>query len=169
MSKYGWGSMSAINRFNASIELQHIYLEVYSERYCHLRTFLESYYCYQHGLVTKQGKPDWVQIFNAGLRTAAATHIKERKLLVREMMMPLSVMMGHLKALVRDDEAAIDNIQAVIDDYLEYVIMTREEYKALTDAGLKEAMPASYYQPLHEDYRCMNARFDVAGITLLRL
>jgi hypothetical protein len=96
MSKYGWGSMSAINSFNASIELQHIYLEVYSERYCHLRTFLESYYCYQHGLVTKQGKPDWVQI-------------------------------------------------------------------------LKEAMPASYYQPLHEDYRCMNARFDVAGITLLRL
>lgn len=58
--------MSAINSFNASIELQHIYLEVYSERYCHLRTFLESYYCYQHGLVTKQGKPDWVKFLMLG-------------------------------------------------------------------------------------------------------
>ena len=161
--------MSAINSLNASIELQHIYLEVYSERYCHLRTFLEAYYCYQHGLVTKQGKPDWIQIFNVGQRTVASSHIKERKLLVREMRMPLSVIMGHLKTLVRGDEATIESIQAVIDDHLEYVIMTREEYTALVKAGLKEVMPASYYQPLHQDFRCTNARFDVAGITLLML
>lgn len=161
--------MNDINKFNANIELQHIYLEVYSERYCHLRTFLESYYCYQHGLVTKQGKPDWIQIFNVGKRTVAATQIKERKLLVREMVMPLSVIMGHFKALVRDDEATINSIQAVIDDYLEYVIMTREEYNALVQAGLKETMPASYYQPLHKDYHCINSRFDVVGITLLML
>ncbi|MEC6813495.1 hypothetical protein [Photobacterium toruni] len=160
--------MSEINNFNANLELQHIYLEVYSERYSHLRTFLESYYCYQHGLVTKQGKPDWIQIFTIGKRTVAAHHIQERKLLVREMMMPLSVITGYLKALVRDDEATIENIQAVIDDHLEYVLMTRAEYNALVQAGLKEAMPASYYQPLHDDYRCINARFDAAGITLLK-
>ncbi|SKA15690.1 hypothetical protein [Photobacterium toruni] len=160
--------MSEINNFNANFELQHIYLEVYSERYSHLRTFLESYYCYQHGLVTKQGKPDWIQIFTIGKRTVAAHHIQERKLLVREMMMPLSVITGYLKALVRDDEATIENIQAVIDDHLEYVLMTRAEYNALVQAGLKEAMPASYYQPLHDDYHCINARFDAAGITLLK-
>ena len=161
--------MSAINSLNASIELQHIYLEVYSERYCHLRTFLESYYCYKHGLVTKQGKPDWIQIFNVGKRTIAATLIKERKLLVREMMMPLSVITGHLKTLVRDDEATIENIQAVVDEYLQYVIMTREEYNALVQAGLKDAMPASYYQLSHVDYCCINTRFDAVGITFLML
>ncbi|CEO40872.1 hypothetical protein [Photobacterium kishitanii] len=161
--------MSAINKFNANIELQHIYLEVYSERYCHLRTFLESYYCYQHGLVTKQGKPDWIQIFDAGKRTVAASQIKERKLLVREMVMPLSVITGHFKALVRDDEATIESIQAIIDNCLEYIIMTREEYNVVAQAGLKETMPASYYQPSHKDYRCITARFEAAGITLLML
>lgn len=160
--------MSAINSFNASIELQHIYLEVYSERYCHLRTFLEAYYCYKHGLVTKQGKPDWIQIFNVGQRTVAADHIKERKLLVRDMRVPLSVIIGYLKTLVRDDEATIETIKTVVDDHLEYIIMTRAEYSALVKVGLKEVMPASYYQPQHKDHRCMNARFDAAGITLSR-
>ncbi|WP_297483292.1 hypothetical protein [uncultured Photobacterium sp.] len=159
--------MSEINSFNANLELQHIYLEVYSERYRHLRTFLESYYCYQHELVTKQGKPDWIQIFNIGKRTVAAHHIQERKLLVREMMMPLSVITGYLKTLVRDDEATIENIKAVIDEHLEYVIMTREEHATLVKAGLKEAMPAGYFQASHSHYCYINARFDAVGITLL--
>ncbi|SMY16005.1 hypothetical protein [Photobacterium aquimaris] len=161
--------MNAVNQFNAGIELQHIYLEVYSERYSHLRIFLEAYYCYQHGLVTQQGKPDWIQIFNVGKRTVAAAHIQERKLLVREMMMPLSVIIGHFKTLVRDDEVTIESIKTIIDDHLEYVIMTRDEHHALIKAGVKETMPVSYYQPLHNDYRCVNARFDAAGITLLML
>ena len=159
--------MNEIHGFNASLELQHIYLEVYAERYSHLRTFLESYYCYQHGLVTKQGKPDWIQIFNVGKRTIAAHKIQERKLLVREMMLPLSVIMGHFKTLVRDDEATIENIKMIIDEHLEYVIMTREEYNALVKAGLKETMPIGYYQAIDAHYCCINARFDVVGITLL--
>ena len=159
--------MNEIHGFNASLELQHIYLEVYAERYSHLRTFLESYYCYQHGLVTKQGKPDWIQIFNVGKRTIAAHKIQERKLLVREMMLPLSVIMGHFKTLVRDDEATIENIKMIIDEHLEYVIMTREEYNALVKAGLKETMPIGYYQATDARYCCINARFDVVGITLL--
>ena len=159
--------MNEINNFNASLELQHIYLEVYAERYSHLRTFLESYYCYQHGLVTKQGKPDWIQIFNVGKRTIAAHKIQERKLLVREMMLPLSVIMGHFKTLVRDDEATIENIKMIIDEHLEYVIMTREEYNALVKAGLKETMPIGYYQATDAHYCCISARFDVVGITLL--
>ena len=159
--------MSAINSFNASIELQHIYLEVYAERYCHLRMFLEAYYCYRHDLVTKQGKPDWIQIFNVGKRTVAASQIKERKLLVREMIVPLSVITGYLKVLVRDDDATLDNIQAVVDEYLEYIIITRAEYNTLVQAGLKESMPAGYYQPSDVDYRRINTRFDAVGITLL--
>ena len=159
--------MNEIHGFNASLELQHIYLEVYAERYSHLRTFLESYYCYQHGLVTKQGKPDWIQIFNVGKRTIAAHKIQERKLLVREMMLPLSVIMGHFKTLVRDDEATIENIKMIIDEHLEYVIMTREEYNALVKAGLKETMPIGYYQATDAHYCCIKARFDVVGITLL--
>ena len=159
--------MNEIHGFNASLELQHIYLEVYAERYSHLRTFLESYYCYQLGLVTKQGKPDWIQIFNVGKRTIAAHKIQERKLLVREMMLPLSVIMGHFKTLVRDDEATIENIKMIIDEHLEYVIMTREEYNALVKAGLKETMPIGYYQATDAHYCCINARFDVVGITLL--
>ena len=82
-------------------------------------------------------------------------------------MLPLSVIMGHFKTLVRDDEATIENIKMIIDEHLEYVIMTREEYNALVKAGLKETMPIGYYQATDAHYCCINARFDVVGITLL--
>lgn len=158
--------MNDINNFNANIELQHIYLEVYNERYHHLGAFIEAYYCHRHGLVTKQGKPDWLQIFTKGTRTLAAAAIVERKRLVRDLVVPLTVIVGYLKTLVRDDRLSLDTIKKVLDHYVIYIIMTRYEHEQLVNAGLKNVMPASYYQENHQDHFCFYARFNAVNILL---
>ncbi|MGF1873265.1 hypothetical protein [Photobacterium indicum] len=154
-----------INQFHINLELQHIYLEVYAERFHYLRRFLESYYCYQHNLVTKQGKMDWEGIFRHAQRSKAASHISNRKLLVREMTLPLPVLIGMLKVLVRDDEASIENIQQLLDAYLSYVVITREEHQALKKAGLLERMPSTYYQENSADFHLASSRFSAVDIT----
>jgi hypothetical protein len=154
-----------INQFHINIELQHIYLEVHAERFHYLRRFLESYYCYQHNLVTKQGKSDWEGIFLHAQRSKAARGIANRKLLVREMTLPLPVLIGMLKELARDDEASIENIQQLLDAYLSYVVITREEHLMLKKAGLLERMPSTYYQEKSTDFHLASSRFTAVDIT----
>ena len=157
--------MSDLYDFNANLELQHIYLEVYAERFHYLRQFFEGYYCYRHHLVTRQGKADWEQIFEHGARSQAASLIKDRKQLVREFRLPLSVLTGKLKALVRDDELSIDTIKQLLDTHLEYVILTCQELQKLKAAGLVQRMPANYYRQGTASYQCTESRFSAAGIT----
>jgi len=158
--------MSDLYEFNANIELQHIYLEVYAERFHFLRQFFEAYYCYQHHLVTRQGKADWEQIFDHAIRSKAASRIENRKQLVREFRLPLPVLTGKLKALVRDEEQSIDSIKRLLDTYLDYVILTRDEFHKLKAAGLHERMPADYYRPGTEFYQHGDSRFLAVGISL---
>ncbi|OAN13038.1 hypothetical protein A3K86_15340 [Photobacterium jeanii] len=146
------------------LELQHIYLEVNAERYHYLPQFFEAYYCHRHNLVTKQGKVDWEAIFDFAPRSQAARGVSQRKELVREWLLPTSVVVGQLKALVRDEELSLTNIQAVLDCALQYVILTRGEAQALKQKGLQTTMPASYYQPSHQDYQKSTARFDKVNI-----
>jgi hypothetical protein len=154
-----------INQFHINLELQHIYLEVHAERFHYLRRFLESYYCYQHNLVTKQGKMDWESIFQYAQRSKAASNISNRKQLVREMVLPLPVLIGMLKALVRDDEASIENIQQLLDVHFSYVIITREEHLALKKMGLLERMPTTYYQKKSTNFHLVSSRFSAVDIT----
>ncbi|EAS41540.1 hypothetical protein C9J48_11695 [Photobacterium profundum] len=154
-----------INQFHINIELQHIYLEVHAERFHYLRNFFESYYCYQHNLVTKKGKMDWEGIFQHAQRSKSARDISNRKQLVREMTLPLPVLTGMLKVLVRDDEASIDNIQCLLDTHLSYVVITREEHLMLKKAGLLERMPATYYQEKSTNFHLASSRFTAVDIT----
>ncbi|MGF1717313.1 hypothetical protein [Photobacterium chitinilyticum] len=159
--------MSDLNQFHAQLELQHIYLEVYAERFHYLRPFFEGYYCYRHQLVTRQGKADWEQIFDHGVRSKAASQITNRKQLVRELRLPLAVLIGKLKVLVRDDELSLDAIQCLLDNNLEYTILTRDEFQRLKAAGMLDRMPAEYYRQGSANYQCTGARFDAVGIQFL--
>ena len=44
---------------NEEIELQHIQLELHNNRSQHLRHFIDQYYCYKNGYVSKNGKAKW--------------------------------------------------------------------------------------------------------------
>ncbi|MCG3865986.1 hypothetical protein I3259_17960 [Photobacterium sp. Ph5] len=153
--------------FNADLELQHIYIEVQAERYHHLKAFIEAYYCFTHGALTKQDKPDWEAIFDVGIRTTKAEEIMDRKLLVRDMLVPLSVLIGYMKVMVRDDVLTIEGLRNLLNEQLKYVVMTREEYADLSKQGLRDAMPISFYQRENKHYKQVSARYDVAGITLV--
>ncbi|OLQ72246.1 hypothetical protein BIT28_24840 [Photobacterium proteolyticum] len=156
--------MSDLYQFHAHLELQHIFLEANAERFHHLSTFIDGYYCYRHQLVTRQGKADWTQIFEHGIRSKAASQIADRKKLVREPRLPFAVLTGKLKVLVRDDELNLESLQSLLDDHLEYTVLTREEFQRLKAAGLTERMPAGYYCPASSDYQNTDARFEAVGI-----
>lgn len=158
--------MSGLHEFHANLELQHIYLEVYAERFHYLRQYFEGYYCYRHQLVTRQGKADWEQIFDYSVRSMAASQIKNRKQLVRELRLPLAVLTGKLKALVRDDELSLESIKRLLDSHLDYIILTREEFQQLKAAGFHDRMPADYYQQGSIGYQNTDSRFIAVGIEL---
>lgn len=151
--------------YYAGIELQHIYLEVYAERYHSLRQYFEAYYCYRHGLVTRQNKPDWAQILPHAMPSEAARATGNLKLCVSELKLPLEVMVGKLKTLVRDDELSVAAIQHLLEQELAYVRITREEWKRLKDKGLLKAMPADYYRPDAQCYQDADSRFQRAAIS----
>ncbi|WEM44128.1 hypothetical protein PTW35_22835 (plasmid) [Photobacterium sp. DA100] len=156
--------MVATNEFSANIELQHIYLEAYSERYHSLRQYFEAYYCYRHNLVTRQGKPDWLQIFHFARPSMKASACKTRKETVRELALPLSVITGKLKALVRDEELTVEAIAEILDEHLEYVILSRFEWQKLCQLGFEDRMPPSFFQPSDPGYQDVMIRFSLAGI-----
>ncbi|MGF1683087.1 hypothetical protein [Photobacterium minamisatsumaniensis] len=158
--------MRNINEFNANIELQHIYLEANAERYHSLRQYFEAYYCYRHQLVTRQGKPDWEQIFGVARRTKQAANITDRKQTVRELLLPLSVLTGKLKTLVRDERLTLEAISQLLDDSLEYIILGRQEWQVLKKHGWLEVMPPEYYQPTNPSYLDTYLRFQLVGIEL---
>ena len=154
-----------MNDFNANLELQHIYLEIYAERYHSLRQYFEAYYCYREGLVTRQGKPDWEQIFTVAPHSQQALTCADRKQLVREMWLPLSVLEGKLKVMVRDDVLSIEAIQTLLDEQLRYVIVSRTQWQMLKQKGWVDQMPPAYYQPTSPHYQNADYRFAQLGIT----
>lgn len=159
-------TMSDLYDFHAGLELQHIYLEVYAERFQYLKQFFEGYYCYRHRLVTRQSKADWEQIFEQGIRSVAASKVDDRKQLIRELRLPLSVLTGRLKELVRDDELTVEAIKQLLDEHLQYAILTREELRKLKAAGLDKRMPADYYRQGTDSYQNTDSRFAAVGIVL---
>ncbi|PSU36306.1 hypothetical protein [Photobacterium lutimaris] len=156
--------MSKMNEFNANLELQHIYLEAHSERYYSLGQYFEAYYCYRHNLVTRQGKPDWQQLFAFAKGSLKAKACSARKETIKELVLPLSVLTGKIKTLVRDDELTVDAIGKLLDKHLEYVILSRSELQKLHKLGYENRMPPSFYRPDNAEYKNPMSRFNLAEI-----
>lgn len=155
-----------MKNFHLNLELQHIYLELNAERFHYLPIFFESYYCHLHGLVTKNDKIDWEGVFKVAPRSLQARSITDRKQLVREWFLPSSVLIGQLKAMVRDDQLSLTALRTVLEKKLFYIVITREEHAKLKQQGGLKSMPASYYQADHQDYGDPFTRFVNAGIHL---
>ncbi|UXI03828.1 hypothetical protein [Photobacterium sp. TY1-4] len=157
--------MKDLNAYHANLELQHIYLETCAERFQYLELYLEGYYCYRHQCVTRQGKADWTQIFTHAERSMAASQVVDHKQLVRLFRLPRSVLTGKLKTLVRDNELTLSRLEQCLDEHLDYVILTRQEWQQLKAAGFENRMPADYYRPDSASYQQAMSRFQALGIT----
>ena len=147
--------------WNAELELQHIYLEVQAERFHHLRVFMEDYFCFQHGYVTEKGVCDWRKMLPDLPKSRMVIHNMDAK---REWLIPCSVIIGLFKVLVRDEYANKENIQAILDCYVGFVLISEQEQQRLKQKGWQSAMPISFYQPKSSDFQCAFSRFSALKI-----
>jgi len=63
---------------------------------------------------------------------------------------------------------SIDSIKAIIDKYLHFATITKEEDKVLNAHGLKKKMPEEYYDRSSELYSDVFARYKIVGIDLVK-
>lgn len=143
---------------DADIELQHIWLEVQAQRWHNISRFLFSYYCYKHNHVSKTNKPCWETARNTLPASSAA---QTRKNCVIESLVPEDTVVGLLKTLSKDGEMSFDAMAQTVQDFLYYVVITKQE-----QTKLKPHMPASWYQ---EDQKNLTARFELSGISIQQM
>jgi hypothetical protein len=150
---------------NALIELKHIQLELHHGRTHHFRHFIDQYFCYEHGYVTKSGKASWGKIPWNEYVSEAANRTRDKKLVVeKEHVVPLDVITGYLVELGANP--SIESIKSVIDKYLHFATITKEEDRILNAHGLKRKMPEEYCDKSSALYGDVFARYKVVGISL---
>lgn len=126
---------------NFNIELEHIQLEIKHQRGQHLRHFIDQYFCYKKGYVTKSGKPAWKKIFWNECVSVEAE--KNGGKVVKEHIVPISVIKDMLLKL--GPNATIKDIQKILDDFVMFATITKEENETLNNVGLKSKMPDTCY------------------------
>ena len=126
---------------NCKIELEHIQLEIVSQRGQHLRHFIDQYFCYKHEYVTRTCKPAWGKIFWKEYVSIEA--INSGKDVIKEHIVPLNV----LKQMLLDlgSKVEIKDISDLLDEYVCFATITKEEDNKLNKSGLKSKMPEICY------------------------
>ena len=149
--------------YDEHFELQHILLEIKAERWHAIERFLFPYYCYRHRLVSRQGKPDWNLAREQLPHSSKVTRSKQS---VIEPLVPEPSVVGLLKGFWKDNEnITLEQLECLLATWLEYVVISKEELKALKQAGLEKSMPSEWYQT---DQPTIGARFDKVGIKISR-
>jgi len=142
------------------LEFEHIYLEVRAQRWQQIERFLLSYYCFKHDYTNKQGKPDWQIAREHSPRSTALVSLNDSAL---EPVVPLAVVVGEIKRYWRDGQLTPNTLKRLLDSLLHYVVITKAEQQKLKKAGLRNAMPASWYQ---SEQRLWQDRFNSVDICL---
>lgn len=161
-----------------NIELEHIRLEL-THRRCnisHLRHFVDQWFCYKHGHITKGGIASWGKIiFNEyvseGVSKLLENHTKsellnmkgKNKLIVeKEHIIPLYRITKKLIELPVNP--SIQEIEAVLEENVKYATITKEEDRLL----IKQDMPSEYFDSSHELFNDSFSRYKNAGIKLTK-
>lgn len=142
------------------IEFEHLYLEAKYQRWSLVPRFLFSYFCFREGYVTTHGKPDWEKARASCRRSIDASTSKQVELMP---LIPLDTLVGEIKCLERDDALDRDSLHQCLDGLLDYVVISKQEWKELKKLGLEERMPVSWYQSESKD---RNARLKAIGIPM---
>ncbi|MBU2945815.1 hypothetical protein [Zobellia uliginosa] len=149
------------------IELKHIKIELENSRSHHIRHFIDQYYCYKNNYVTKTGNPAWNKIFWSGLVSLEAAKEVNRKQVVKEHVVPVKVITQMLQNLGLSP--SLSEIGKVLDDWLLFATITKNENKELNDLGLSQKMPTQFYDSHNVLYQDKFARYKLAGISLVKL
>jgi len=154
------------NTKNARIELQHIQLELINNRARHMRHFIDQYFCYKNGYVTRTGSPKWADIFWNEHVSVLGRKETLRKNVVKEHVIPLDCITRELTDQFQKNEMSLEEIAAFLDEKVTFATITKEEDKRLRDAKLNKKMPNGYKQNGHPLYGDPFARYKTVGIDL---
>lgn len=158
------------------VELKHIQLELSHNRTRNMRHFVDQYYCYKHGYVTRTGSPKWDLIFFnenefmstearaiLGSSTKITNALKDQ--VVKEHVVPLNIIIKELVKRFNNGMTSLDEIASCIDKHLIFATISKEEDKRLREHKLQSKMPEGYYLSQHPLFNNKFARYEVAGIT----
>ena len=154
---------------NADLELDHIQLELSHGRTQHLRHFVDQYYCYSNGYVNRNGRADWGKIFWSGHVSVAASQVEDKSLVVKEHVIPLKVITRLLYELVHKGKVTKDAIKKILETYLIFATITKDENQKLREVKFNSAMPECFQNAgclEHTDFFC---RYHKAGIKMTTL
>jgi hypothetical protein len=158
------------------VELEHIRIELMHRRQnvSHLRHFVDQWFCYKHGHITKGNKATWGKIvFNEYVSEGVLELLEKytetdllnmkgkNKLIVeKEHIIPLYQISKKLLRLPANP--SIEQIEAILEDTVKYATITKKEDKIL----LKKDMPSEYFDSTHELFNDSFARYKSAGIKI---
>jgi len=147
-----------------NLELNHIQLELSHGRDNHFRQFVDQWFCYKNGYVTSTGSASWSKIIlNEWYSEAALEEGPKGSIVQKEHIVPLNVITETLRKL---RIPSIDEIEDTLIKTVMFATITKEENQLLNDAGLKDSMPAEYYDQTSDLYKDPLARYKKAGISL---
>lgn len=165
---------------NGLIELEHILIEIKHNRGEHMRHFIDQWFCYKNGYTTRSGRAKWSEIsFNqynsSGVMDLLNKYSKDelkkmkgskRLFIEKEHVVPLKLVTHRLLSEPRPDNT--DQLEKVLEKNVFYATITKKEDNILTKMGLRQQMPAGYYNPNDELFRNPFARYLQAGISLTK-
>ena len=152
--------MNKILKHYAQIELKHIQLELQNGRAQHLRHFVDQYFCYTHGYVSKNNKAAWGKIVGKEYLSEDAKKIIQDKnydkslIVQKEHIVPLNFISQKLQQI---QEINLINIQQCLDEWLLFATITKEEDKRLNI--FKSEMPKEFFEPSSSLFQDKFARY----------
>lgn len=135
-----------------ALELQHIWLEIQAQRWHEIERFLWPLFCYQHGYVTRKGKPCIATakagVLRSDLATKSANGTKSDNVTLIALV-PLKAVVGELKKHDKDGNLSFSRLQRVLLHLVDYRLIHRDEWQTLIQLGLQHHMPSQWYRQTH--------------------
>jgi hypothetical protein len=165
---------------NEEIELEHIRLELLHRRkenvkiIHHLRHFVDQWFCFKNGYITKGNKAAWGKIIfkeyvSEGVLKLLEKYTeddllrmkgKNRLIVDKEHIIPLKLIAKKLLEL--HSNPSIAEIETILIENVIFATITRVEDKLLS----KQDMPTEYFDSGHELFNDCFARYTKAGVKL---
>ena len=153
----------------ADLEIDHIYLELKNGRSNHMRHFIDQYFCYKKGYVRSSGSANWERITWSEYVSNKAQKINDRKLVVKEHVVPLKRITLELIKLSKNQNFSREDISDCLDTLVIFATITKEEDQLLRIAKLSRSMPNEYDDKTSHLYKDQFARYKKIGIKVSKV
>lgn len=155
-------------------EIDHILIELKCDRRQHLRHFIDNYFCYKNGYITRNGNPDSNKIFWNEFVSERAIKLKSRqgkknnKGVRKEHIIPISVISGLLSNLKTQNMLNRKTVAKILERFTLLATITVWEDRKLQKCKFQNRMPKgiSLITSQKTSLKKLLSRYEKAGIKL---